>query len=83
MTFAKAGTDTRTTQVFISFKDNSALDKMGFPRLAKSSRGWKSWNRSTRVWRATQSRSDQSEGNSYLKAEFPKLDYIQSATIIK
>jgi len=84
MTFAKAGTDTRTTQVFISFKDNSALDKMGFPPFGKVVKGmevvesiYKGYGEQPNQGRI------QSEGNSYLKAEFPKLDYIQSATIIK
>ena len=35
ITFAMGGPDTRTTQLFISFKDNSRLDGMGFPSFGE------------------------------------------------
>ena len=72
VSYAMAGPDTRTTQVFINFGDNSSLDGQRFapygegaPRGAGPSQG--------RI---------QEEGNAYLESEFPRLDYVERAFII-
>merc|ERR1719478_993344 len=39
LSFAAAGRDSRTTQVFINFVDNSKLDRMGFAPFGEVVRG--------------------------------------------
>lgn len=89
ITFATAGPGTRTTQLFINFADNKNLDGMGFSPFGKVVEGmdvvdkingeygdgapWGSGPDQGRI---------QSQGNEYLKKDFPNLDYIHSATVI-
>lgn len=89
VTFAMAGPDTRTTQIFINFGDNARLDGMGFPSFGKVTEGMDVVDKinseygegSPRGRGPNQSRV-QMEGNAYLKKDFPNLDYIKSATIL-
>ena len=85
ITFAKAGPNSRTTQLFINFADNSAsLDGQGFPPFGKVVEGMDVVDKINGEYgenrREVQGRI-QTEGNAYLKKEFPNLDYIKSATI--
>ena len=90
VTFAMSGRpDSRTTQFFINFKDNKNLDGMRFAPFGKV-RDMKTVDAlykgygegAPRGMGPSQSRI-QKEGNAYLKKEFPKLDYILSAEILK
>jgi peptidyl-prolyl cis-trans isomerase A (cyclophilin A) len=72
ITFATRGANTRTTQLFINFKDNAGLDRQDVVDKINSQYGE----------RPNQG-SIQAEGNAYLNKEFPKLDYIKKATIEK
>jgi peptidyl-prolyl cis-trans isomerase A (cyclophilin A) len=90
VTFAMAGPNTRTTQIFINYADNSRLDSMGFPPFGKVVDGMKVVDAIEGMYGegAPQGRGPsqgrlQREGNAYLKAEFPKMDYIKSASIVK
>ncbi len=90
LTFAMAGPHTRTTQFFINYGNNTNLDSMGFPPIGKVVEGMavvKQLNTeygegAPRGAGPDQGRVQQ-EGNAYLKKEFPNLDYIKSATILK
>jgi len=90
VTFAMGGPNTRTTQIFINYADNSRLDGMGFPPFGKVvGDGMKVVDAIEGMYGegAPQGRGPaqgriQAEGNTYLKAEFPKLDYVKTATII-
>lgn len=91
VSFASAGPNSRTTQFFINFADNSRLDGMGFPPFAKVRdasmevvhklhAGY--GEGAPRGEGPSQGRL-QKEGNAYLKKAFPKLDYIEEATIVE
>ena len=86
VTFAMGGPNTRTTQIFINYADNSNLDPQGFPPFGQvvsgmdvvdklySEYGERAQSQFTRI---------QSEGNAFLAKDFPKLDYVKKATIEK
>ncbi len=89
VTFATAGPNTRTTQIFFNFKDNSGLDRQGFAPFGKVIEGMSAIDNlyagygegAPRGKGPSQGRL-QREGNVYLKADFPKLDYIKKASIV-
>jgi len=90
VTFATSGKNSRTTQVFINFKDNANLDGMGFAPFGKVISGMKTvdalngeYGEGAPGGAGPSQPRMQSEGNEYLKRDFPKLDYIKSAKIVK
>lgn len=89
MTFATSGPNSRTVQIFINFADNGRLDGMGFAPFAKVTQGmdivdsiYKEYGEGAPRGRGPNQGRIQTEGNTYLKAEFPKLDYIKSVSIV-
>jgi peptidyl-prolyl cis-trans isomerase A (cyclophilin A) len=84
VTFATRGKDTRTTQVFINFKDNRSLDAQGFTPFGEVTTGMDVVDKITAQYgeRPNQG-SIQAQGNAYLTKDFPKLDYVKKATIEK
>jgi peptidyl-prolyl cis-trans isomerase A (cyclophilin A) len=89
--FAKSGQpDSRTTQVFINLRDNSAsLDPQGFTPFGEVIQGMENvMNFYTGYGEGQPNGSGPSQatleerGNAYLEQNFPKLDYIKSATIV-
>lgn len=90
ITFATAGPNTRTTQLFINFADNTNLDGMGFAPFGKVTQGmdvvdsiFSGYGEGAPRGSGPNQQRIQMEGNSYLKKEFPKLDYIKSASIVQ
>jgi len=88
ITFATAGPDTRTTQVFINFGNNAGLDDQGFAPFGQVISGMEVVDSLYAEYGEGAPRGDgpdqglvQSQGNAYLKKDFPKLDYIKTATI--
>jgi peptidyl-prolyl cis-trans isomerase A (cyclophilin A) len=89
ITFATAGPNTRTTQLFINFGDNANLDKMGFSPFGKVVEGMDVVDKINNEYgegapggRGPRQDRIQSEGNAYLKKDFPNLDHIKSASIL-
>lgn len=88
VSFATAGPNTRTTQVFINFGDNAGLDGQGFSPFGQVVSGmdvvdafFKGYGEGAPRGRGPDQGRVQMEGNTYLMSEFPKLDYVKKATI--
>jgi peptidyl-prolyl cis-trans isomerase A (cyclophilin A) len=83
LTFATAGPNTRTTQLFINFGNNVGLDGQGFAPFGKVIDGMDVVDKINAEYRETpDQRQIQMGGNAYLKGGFPNLDYIKSAVIV-
>lgn len=85
-----SGPDTRTTQVFINFRDNSNLDGSGFAPFGMVTKGmdvvdkiYSGYGEGAPTGSGPNQGRIQAEGNSYLTKDFPKMDYIKKATIEK
>lgn len=83
-----ASPDTRTTQVFINFRDNSNLDGMGFAPFGQVVEGmdvvdkiYTGYGEGAPRGKGPEQGRVQMEGNAYLKKAFPKMDFIKKATI--
>jgi peptidyl-prolyl cis-trans isomerase A (cyclophilin A) len=90
VTFATAGPNTRTTQVFINFADNTNLDGMGFAPFGKVLSGMDVVDKLNAEYgegaprgRGPDQGRLQSEGNAYLAQSFARMDYVKKATIEK
>ena len=85
ITFAMAGPDTRTTQVFINYGDNSRLDKDNFSPFGKVTKGMNVVESLYNKYAGKPSDAQpqiQMEGNAFLEKNFPNLDFIKAATIV-
>ena len=90
LSFAMAGPNTRTTQLFVNYGNNARLDSMGFTPFGKVVSGmeivdglYKGYGEGAPAGAGPEQGRAQSEGNAYLKKDFPKLDYSQTASIEK
>jgi peptidyl-prolyl cis-trans isomerase A (cyclophilin A) len=88
--FATAGPNTRTSQFFINFKDNSSLDQSGFAAFGEVTDGmsvvdklYSGYGEGGPRGKGPDQGRLQAEGNAYLMKDFPKLDYVKTATIGK
>jgi peptidyl-prolyl cis-trans isomerase A (cyclophilin A) len=86
ITFATRGPNSRTTQVFINFKDNAFLDAQGFAPFGQVVSGQDVVDKLNGEYGEQPSQMQpqiQSGGNAFLAKSFPRLDYIKKATIEK
>jgi len=90
LTFATAGPQSRTTQLFINFKDNPFLDQQGFAPIGfidandmkVVDRLFSGYGESTPRGQGPSQASIKAQGNTYLRDSFPKLDYIKRAYVL-
>jgi peptidyl-prolyl cis-trans isomerase A (cyclophilin A) len=78
--------NSRGTQLFINYKDNSYLDATGFVPIGQVTEGMEVADMlNSEYGSAPQNQQGRihDEGNKFLIASFPKLDYIKTATIGK
>ena len=91
VTFAMGGSpDTRTTQIFINYTNNSYLDDSGFVPFGEVVEGYETVKQLYSGYGEGQPNGNGPSqakfsrgGNDYLKGSFPKLDYIVTASIIE
>jgi peptidyl-prolyl cis-trans isomerase A (cyclophilin A) len=87
MVFASGGPNTRTTQMFFNLRDNARLDAMGFPPIGEVIRGVDAVDSlytgyGDGAGAPAQDRISR-EGEAYLAANFPLLDKITTARVIR
>jgi peptidyl-prolyl cis-trans isomerase A (cyclophilin A) len=89
VTFATAGPNTRTTQLFINYGNNSSLDHQGFTPFGVVTDGmdtvdkfYSSYGEGAPEGHGPNQSLVGNRGRAYLEKYFPKLDSISSATIV-
>ncbi len=87
--FAHNGPNTRAVQVFLNLKNNSMLDKQGFPAFGQIVEGMDVADKLSFLYGELAPKGAgpdgiQAElrGNAYLDRDFPRLDSIRKATIL-
>jgi len=90
ITFATAGPNTRTTQLFINLGDNSGLDKSGFSPFGQVTEGMHVVEMLYEGYGEIPARGGpgpepaeiERQGKPYIDKNFPKLDSIKTATLL-
>jgi len=88
VSFAMSGPDSRTTQIFINFGDNTNLDGMGFAPFAEVIDGmdivsqlYSAYGDGAPRGPGPEQGRIHSEGNEYLDAEFPFMDKVAKTAV--
>lgn len=89
ITFATAGPNTRTTQLFINLGDNARLDGMGFSPFGNVTNGmevveqlYSGYGEGAPHGNGPDQSRIRRNGNAYLDESFPKLDAIKKAYVV-
>ena len=91
LSFAAGGPNTRTTQMYINFGDNSRLDRTGFAVFGQVIAGmdavvdsiYKGYGEGAPRGQGPSQDSISRQGNTYLIRGFPRLDYVITARVIQ
>ena len=90
ITFAHAGTDTRTTQVFFNFKDNTHLDESGFTPFGEVVEGldvmdkiYAGYGELPPAGNGPDYAKAWVQGNKYLDENFPEMSKVNTATLVQ
>jgi peptidyl-prolyl cis-trans isomerase A (cyclophilin A) len=90
LTYAMRGPNTRTTQLFISLVDNARLDAMGFAPFGEVTQGmevveqlYSGYGDGAPRGNGPQQGLIQDRGSEYLAKDFPLLDSIRTARIMR
>lgn len=90
ITFATAGPNTRTSQVFINLANNRMLDNQGFAPFGKVSEGMEVVDRLYAGYgdmppggNGPDPSKIETQGNEYLANHFARLDYVKTARVEK
>ena len=90
ISYAMAGPGTRTTQLFINYGNNARLDGMGFSPFGKVTEGmevvesiYSGYGEGAPSGMGPDQGGVQAKGNAYLKKDFPRMDYITGAQLVK
>jgi peptidyl-prolyl cis-trans isomerase A (cyclophilin A) len=78
--------NSRGTQLFINYKDNSYLDKQGFVPIGEVVEGMELVDMLYADYGAAPQNEQNTlvtQGNKYMQTKYPKLDYVKTATIVK
>jgi len=84
VTFAKQDIpNSRTTQIFINFDDNSFLDGDGFAPFGKVIEGMENVDAiESKYGESPHQPRIESEGNVYLQQKFPDLDFVKKMSVL-
>jgi len=89
VSYATAGANTRTTQLFINYGNNRRLDRSGFAPFGEVTEGmdvvdkfYDGYGEGAPSGSGPSQKLMERQGNPYLQAEFPKLDFILKAEIV-
>jgi peptidyl-prolyl cis-trans isomerase A (cyclophilin A) len=84
VSFASGGPGTRTVQLFVNLRDNPRLDWLGFPPVGEVVAGMDAVDAlHTGYGEAPSQREITAQGEAYLAREFPLLDRIVTAQVIR
>ena len=90
VSFATAGPNTRTTQLFVNLRDNVRLDRLGFAPIGRVVEGmrvvdslYSGYGEGAPRGRGPDQDRMAAEGTRYLERSFPKLDWVQRATVVR
>ncbi|HXE04370.1 MAG TPA: peptidylprolyl isomerase [Bryobacteraceae bacterium] len=90
VTFATAGANSRTTQVFVNLNDNTGLDGQGFTPFGEISEGmnvieslYGGYGEGAPRGQGPDQQAITDRGNDYLEEHFPRLDYIKKTSILE